>query len=59
MRRVIDPDNLEVKQVNGNVHVWYRYDEGVSGTINISPALAKKLMEDLDAILLFMEERQS
>lgn len=59
MRRVIDPDNLEVKEVNGRVHIWYRYDEGVSGTINISPALAKKVMHDLDAILLFMEERNN
>lgn len=49
MRKHRDPDRVDVRSVGDGVFVSWLYDEGVSGTLTLTPELALELAAALKA----------
>ncbi len=49
MRKRRDPDRLEVRPLKDEVFISWLYDEGVSGTLSLTPKVAKDLADALKA----------
>jgi hypothetical protein len=41
--------------VNGRAFIWWNYDEGVSGTLSLSPEVAGQLATELECIKLLAD----